>query len=77
MTITYDTKAIRREGNEIIVFIEFSNGEVYTNRFPVTATVIDIANWADSQVALFEQREREAEENIKRLEEELIGGNTE
>jgi len=66
--ITYETKNTRIEGDEIIVFFEFSNGEVNSHRFPITTTVLDIQNWANEKAQWFNDRG----EQIKALQEQIL-----
>lgn len=55
--ITYKTLNTRVEWDEIIVFFEFSNGEMQTNRFPLTSTILEIQQWAVDRAKWFDDRE--------------------
>ena len=66
--ITYKTLNTRVDGDEIIVFFEFSNGEIHTNRFPLTTTILDIQKWATDRAKWLDAREEE----IKNLQEQIL-----
>ena len=62
----YEIKNTRIENNELIVFYEFGNKEVNTNKFKKTAKVSDIIDWAEKRGKWFDDRDNE----IKKLEED-------
>lgn len=71
--ITYTTLNTRIEGDEIIVFFEFSNGDINSVKFPLTTTVLEIQQWAIDRAKWFEEREVE----IQKLAEEALNLNNE
>jgi hypothetical protein len=60
--ITFNVSNTRIEGDEIIAFFVFSNGEVNSNRFPLTTSFVDIMAWGTERAAWFERREIELAE---------------
>ncbi len=57
----------RIENNEMIVFYEFYNGEVNTNKFPLFSPTLglDITNWGTDREQWFKDREVQIQEMIE------------
>jgi len=69
--VTYETLNTRLEGNEILVFFKFSNGEVNSHKFPLTSTIIEIQKWAVDRAKWFDERKLQIEEMRNQLVEPI------
>lgn len=69
--ITFNITNIVSEGNKIIVFYRFSNGQEFSNRFDSTASVIELMNWGNEQIQNFEKAKIELEQKIIELQEQI------
>lgn len=57
MAITFQIKNTRIDGDELVVFYEFSNEEKNSNKFKKTAKVVDILDWGTKRGKWFDDRE--------------------
>lgn len=62
MTTTFNIKNTRTENAQILVFYEFSNGEVNTAYFEPTAQISDILAWGTDRASWFDLRQIELEQ---------------
>jgi hypothetical protein len=53
--------------NEMLVFYEFSNGEMFSNRFTLSTTIAKIKQWGQNKCTWFDEREVMVEEVQKQL----------
>lgn len=72
MATTYKITNTRIEKDILIVFIEFSNGEINSNKFPVSSTIVDILNWAEKNAKIIDDRQVELEILQNQIKEEMI-----
>lgn len=70
--ITLKVTNTRVENDTIVVFYEFSNGISMTNRFPLTASFVDIMAWGNEKLAWLNAREIELEKLQEQLVEEAV-----
>lgn len=52
----------------MVVFYEFSNGNVFSNTYPATTSVTEILGWGQEKCAWFDERE----EQIRLTQDELL-----
>ena len=52
---------------EMIVFYEFSNGEVFSNKVPLATPFTDIQKWGEDKCIWFDEREVMIEEMKQQL----------
>lgn len=74
--MTFKVTNTRIENDTIIVFYEFSNGISMTNRFPLTASFVDIMAWGNSKAEWLVARDAEIALLQEQLVEEVADGNS-
>ncbi len=72
MATTFTIKNIRKENDEIIVFYEFSNGEIQSFKFTSKDTVLKIISRGEKRSQNIDERDSELERLRNRVQEELI-----
>jgi hypothetical protein len=67
---TFDIKNITPNLQEMtmVVFYEFSNGNVFTNKVPANTPVTEILQWGQEKCVWFDEREVE----IEAMKQELL-----
>lgn len=56
----------------MVVFYKFSNGEIFSNRVPITTPVAEIQQWGQEKCIWFDERAIEIENTIHELVEEPL-----
>lgn len=74
MATTYDIKNISPNIQEmtLVVFYEFSNGNLFSNKVPADTPVTEILKWGQDKCTWFDEREIELEELQKQLLENPV-----
>lgn len=62
----------RLENNDMIVYYEFSNGNVFSNIVPITTPVDEIMKWGTDKCTWFDERDVMIEEIQKQLLEQPV-----
>ena len=65
--ITYQITNTTLQDGDLIVFFEFSNGEINSNRFKQDDSVADIQQWGADRAKFFDQREALLREQLSQL----------
>jgi hypothetical protein len=68
----FQIKNTRIEDGKLIVFYEFSNGEINTNRFEPTSNIMDIMKWGEDRAKWFDERDIELKELEEQVQAEII-----
>lgn len=53
--------------NKMTVFFQFSNGDVFSNVFPLSTTITKIKQWGQTKCTWFDNRQAELDELQRQL----------
>ena len=75
MATTYKIKNIvpNLETNTMVVFYEFSTGDIFSNIVPISTTITKMKSWGQAKCTWFDQREIDIEQaRIQLIEQPIV-----